>query len=267
MNLFKDLLSSVLWPSSFEGVPAGGESLGLGDDRIRNVVKATRERLEHEHIKDMTTGTPAQDGWHRQGSAKCYFQTDPPETRPDGVTALTVEDNGREWIHSGNYREYVYHHAAGSTPATRWVVRTAILGGNNTFSGNNVFSGNVSLGDLISLNRSSCNIFGTRISRGGANSQAAIYNSLLAALGFTSDPTEYFQIPCNGFIRTTDLSQTFPISRLYYDLSTYSFVIYYVDGTNLAARTATKGSATLFDRELDIVIPRYIERRSGDTGV
>jgi hypothetical protein len=267
MNLFKDLLYSVLWPASFEGLPAGGESLGLGDDRIRNVVKATRERLEHEHVKDMVTGTPAQDGWHRQGSAKCYFQTDPPETRPDGVTALTVEDNGRVWVHSTNYREYVYHHAAGATPATRWVVRTAILGGNNIFSGDSSFLGSLEVANLSRLERSFFNMYGEQVLMATSETRGAGYSKILQALGFSSDPTESFYIPCNGYVASSGITTFYSLSFLFYSHEVHKVSVYYHSASTLSSVVLTKGSVDVIGLIVTLVLPRYIERRVDDSGV
>lgn len=110
------------WNTSFEQTPAGSESPSLGDDRFRELKTATRERLEKEHVQILSSGLAGEDGWHRGGSAKVYFQSGAPTTRPDGSTALTAEDNGRVWISSTDYKLRVYNHAAGVTSADRWVL-------------------------------------------------------------------------------------------------------------------------------------------------
>lgn len=111
------------WNTAFEQTPAGSESPSLGDDRFRELKVAVRERLEKEHVMDLTGGIAGDDGWHESGSAKVYFQSAAPTTRPDGATSLTAADNGRIWMSSTDYKLRVYNHAAGSTPADRWVLQ------------------------------------------------------------------------------------------------------------------------------------------------
>lgn len=96
------------WNNAFEASPAGGDAPSSGDDKIREVKTAVRERLEKEHKFDLSSGLSGPDGWHKQGSSIDYYQASAPTTRPDGVTALDVNDYGRRWIKSSDLTEYVY---------------------------------------------------------------------------------------------------------------------------------------------------------------
>ena len=88
----------VTWNTAFEATPAGGDTPTQGDDRIRETKEAVRERLIREHIMDLSSGLPAEDGEHRQGSAKTYSQSAAPTLQPDATTTLTTDDEGRLWI-------------------------------------------------------------------------------------------------------------------------------------------------------------------------
>jgi hypothetical protein len=107
MNL-NMLFGLTVWNSAFEASPAGGDVPSLGDDKIREVKSAIRERIAKEHKMDLATGTASADGWHIQGSAVDYYQSSAPTTRPDGVTALDVNDYGRRWTHSVTLVQSVY---------------------------------------------------------------------------------------------------------------------------------------------------------------
>jgi hypothetical protein len=100
---------TVTWDATFETTPAGTDNIAQGDDRIRELKTANRERLEREHIGS-TTDTQADHGWHREGSAMAYVDTAEPTTRPDGTTALTAAiDEGRLWIDTdGGATPYYY---------------------------------------------------------------------------------------------------------------------------------------------------------------
>lgn len=131
LRLFNAL---VTWNSNFEDNPSGDDSPSYGDDEIRLLKSAFRERFEKGHMMNLASGTVASDGWHKSGSAKLYYQASAPTTRPDGTTALTADDNGRRWVRSTDKREYTYAHPD-------WVAVTVLEGANNTFSGDNTFSG------------------------------------------------------------------------------------------------------------------------------
>lgn len=102
------LLCSVVWNTAYEAAPAGGDSPSGGDDSIRELKQATRERLAKEHKSDLSSGTAALEGWHKQGSAISYYAATAPTTRPDGTTALDSSDYGRLWYKTDTGLAYVY---------------------------------------------------------------------------------------------------------------------------------------------------------------
>lgn len=55
-----------------ETIPAGGESVGLGDDRMRSIKTTLRQALDSEHIWP-ASGTTI--GQHRAGSARAFYGT------------------------------------------------------------------------------------------------------------------------------------------------------------------------------------------------
>lgn len=103
----------AVWNNGFEATPAGTENPSFGDDRIRELKSAVRERLEKELFMDLSGGDAATDGWFRAGAAKVYGGSSAPTTRPDGVTALTADDNGRVWRRSTDGLLHVYVHGTG----------------------------------------------------------------------------------------------------------------------------------------------------------
>lgn len=99
---------AVTWNSAFEATPAGSDDAKYGDDKIRELKEAIRERLAHEHGMDLTGGSAATQGWLNLGSAKVYYGASAPTVRPDGVTALTSDDAGRMWVNSSTYAICIY---------------------------------------------------------------------------------------------------------------------------------------------------------------
>lgn len=91
---------ATTWNTAFEGTPAGSAAPAEGDDRIRELKSATRERIEKEHVMDTGSGLYSEDGWHREGSAIAYYESSAPTNRPDGATALDTDDAGRLWVDS-----------------------------------------------------------------------------------------------------------------------------------------------------------------------
>lgn len=135
MDFLRSLLAAITWNGAFEDEPSGGDDPSYGDDEIRNLKEAVRERFTKEHKMDLAVGTAGLDGWHRPGTAVVYFQASEPTTRPDGVTALSANDNGRLWIRSSDYRVSVYEHGTG------WVNMSTVNGAANLMSGDNEFTG------------------------------------------------------------------------------------------------------------------------------
>lgn len=93
-------MAIITWDSGFEATPAGIDSPGYGDDKIREFKENTRYRINKEHWSYSTT---AIDGMHRQGSALIYFTNATPSNLPDG-TALGTNDRslGRLWLKSSS---------------------------------------------------------------------------------------------------------------------------------------------------------------------
>jgi hypothetical protein len=103
------------WGTSFESSPAGVDSPTTGDDSIRQLKSSVRERLEREHING-TEEDSETHGWHREGSAKAYYESAAPTNRPNVSTApavaLSATDAGRLWIDSDTGLSYVWTGAA-----------------------------------------------------------------------------------------------------------------------------------------------------------
>lgn len=74
-----------------EAVPAGSESVGLGDDRIRSIKTQTRTGLDSEHFWDSSGGTV---GVHRAGSARVFYGTES-QVSASGLTSITSYHEGR----------------------------------------------------------------------------------------------------------------------------------------------------------------------------
>lgn len=100
-----------IWNGAFEAIPLGGSKPSLGPSVMRTLKKAIRERFMKEHTQDLASGLESEDGFHRRGSAVSYFQSLAPTTRPDGVTALDSNDNGRLWVTDSETPElFIYKH-------------------------------------------------------------------------------------------------------------------------------------------------------------
>jgi hypothetical protein len=80
-------MAVVDWTSGFEGTPAGVDSPGYGDDKIREFKENIRSRFSKEHT--MLLSSLAADGFHRQGSALPYFTNTTPTALPDGTALAT----------------------------------------------------------------------------------------------------------------------------------------------------------------------------------
>ena len=93
------------WNSTYEATPADADNPQSGDDEIRNTRTGVSERGGLEHFwlpgdSTTTAGGATGHGWHREGSAKGYYQALAPTTRPDAVQALDTNDEGRMWVDS-----------------------------------------------------------------------------------------------------------------------------------------------------------------------
>jgi hypothetical protein len=98
------------WNAGFEASPAATDDASQGDDRIRELKNAISVRLAHEHAFSMAAPSEAVQGWHVDGSARCYVAAAAPTTKPDGTTALSAADNGRIWYDTATDGFYVYSH-------------------------------------------------------------------------------------------------------------------------------------------------------------
>jgi len=129
-------LFNVVWNNAFEDEPSGGDSPSYGDDEIRTLKEAVRERFEKEHKMNLTSGVASADGTHKAGTVKVYYSADEPTVQPDGITALNVNDNGRIWVRSTDLRLSFYVHPS-------WVRATTNNALDNTFTSVNTFNGNL----------------------------------------------------------------------------------------------------------------------------
>lgn len=95
---------AITWDATFLTLPAGGNLLSDGDNKIRDLKTGITERVENEHTtyNDGTGGNYLLDWNHKPGSAKGYFQNAAPTNRPNNTTALTADDNGRLWFDDDN---------------------------------------------------------------------------------------------------------------------------------------------------------------------
>ena len=89
---------SAGWDSDFENIPKGSETPQRGDDRIRELKKAVRERVQQEHVFD-PGGTLENQGIHKSGSAVGSRDSSDPSTRPNG-DSLDTDDEGRIHVDS-----------------------------------------------------------------------------------------------------------------------------------------------------------------------
>jgi len=95
------------WTTAYEASPAGSDNPKYGDDKIRELKVDIRTREEHESVwKDSTVSV---GGVHRNGSAKGYYQSAVPTTKPNSTDgALDGTDKGRYWTDSDTGDTYVY---------------------------------------------------------------------------------------------------------------------------------------------------------------
>lgn len=102
-------MAIVNWDNAFEASPAGSDSPDTIDDRIRELKENIRERIKPEHVFD--GGAPADQGWHRIGSAKIYVGSSTPAQRPGNpqTTPLDSDDAGRLWFNTNNNRLYCWN--------------------------------------------------------------------------------------------------------------------------------------------------------------
>jgi hypothetical protein len=127
-----------------EALPANAGVVALGPIQVRETKLQFSSRMEKEHAVIAASGV---GGEHKAGSAFAFYQDETPVLRPDEVTNLDVNDNGRLWINSTNnllyfwattipvrvrtdtYAKLTYTNAAtnkqdgGAAVATTWTIR------------------------------------------------------------------------------------------------------------------------------------------------
>jgi hypothetical protein len=118
---------TVTWDDFFETTPAGTDSPTAGDNIIRELKKATRERMEQEHIAGTTDAT-ASHGIHRRGSAIAYLTNAAPTLRPGGGAISGTTDYGRLWFNSSQANLPYVRDASGWTGFMRVFPRVSIQG-------------------------------------------------------------------------------------------------------------------------------------------
>lgn len=76
------------------------------NDEIRANWAALEAAQTKEHLFSTGETPDSNQGHHRQGSARCFFQSTAPGTRING-DAFTSIDNGSVWMHSDNKKIYI----------------------------------------------------------------------------------------------------------------------------------------------------------------
>ena len=94
------------WNANYELLPRNTDALGKGDDEIRDVKGAVRERIGNEHTEyneDSTAGAATSDWLHKGGSAVGLLQNAEPATRLSGpALGNTARDKGFIWFDDDN---------------------------------------------------------------------------------------------------------------------------------------------------------------------
>jgi len=104
------------WNTTFENTPVSGDAVSVTPSQFTTFKGAVRERLIKEHVMNLASGLSSDDGWHVNGSAKLYYGTSDPTTRPDGTTSLTSADYGRMYFNSTTKYLKVYDGGSWTTP-------------------------------------------------------------------------------------------------------------------------------------------------------
>jgi hypothetical protein len=101
--------------AAWAAAPASSDNAGLGYQQMNIDRAAIIERIAEEHMFELGTTPDADQGRHKAGSAVAWYQATFPTKRPDGVTALDVNDTGRILIDSYNAGHAVYVYVYGLT--------------------------------------------------------------------------------------------------------------------------------------------------------
>lgn len=89
--------SNISWANA---TPAGSESLGLGDNRIRSLKTSVQEGLDNEHNWPATGG--AATGYHKLGSARAHFGTQSRVSSGDTDGRLMATSDTSKFFHASS---------------------------------------------------------------------------------------------------------------------------------------------------------------------
>ena len=97
-----------VWSATEDNQPTGSTPIGQGDDYIAATRQMVRERIGLEHNFDFTND--AEQGSHREGSARVWVSETEPEDPIPAVTAETVGQlkKGRFWFKPSTGEAFVY---------------------------------------------------------------------------------------------------------------------------------------------------------------
>lgn len=97
-----------VWSATEDNQPTGSTPIGQGDDYIVATRQMIRERIGLEHNFDFTND--AEQGSHREGSARVWVSETEPEDPIPAVTAETVGQlkKGRFWFKPSTGEAFVY---------------------------------------------------------------------------------------------------------------------------------------------------------------
>lgn len=222
------------WNAAFEATPAGSDSPAQGDDRIRELKADVRLRLAKEHttyVSGSASGTEAEDGWHRAGSAMIYVAASAPTTRPDGSTALTAADDGRLWYDTANAVLKYYAHPS-------WTTVPAVIGANSVTN-----AGLADMAQATIKGRASGAGTGDPVDLTAAQVRTII-NSVDFANGVNTEVT--FQTIANGATWTPPAGLYMFASFNGGGSSAFQFQIYYATGGTWEGNTYSDGGGGLY---------------------
>lgn len=100
----------AVWNAAWELLPKNSQSPTEADDNIRSVKTETERRMRNEHdtYNDATGGAQAADWRHKEGSARCWYESAEPANSPSAGTLAA----GHLWVDSDDKQMYVYDGAA-----------------------------------------------------------------------------------------------------------------------------------------------------------
>lgn len=168
-----------------ETAPADSDIESFGAEEIRDLRIGTRLRMGKEHIGN---ASGIVGGEHRPGSAKAYYLSGAPTTRPDGVTTFDGDDAGRFYINSSTLKLTAFNGSAfvdiavgfattvpdGSITGTKIAATTIAAGNiiNNTITATKIANGTITstqiaAGGISAANIANNSLGDTQITAGG----------------------------------------------------------------------------------------------------